>query len=443
MIKKYLGYLLVGFLFCRPLSIEAQGKEAFENWNTQGKILFGWRLFQDDDNSETEDFNWSLYSRVETVYQEDSSKYVFRLQGRADDRDSSRSFVAFEDFYFSWHFGKEEEWKFLIGYKLFNWTATEAFHPSDVINSRNYDSDIENLEKIGEPTIELSRDFEDFLILVYLFPRFESPIFPGVQSRLGVGADLGDPVAVRGAERGNKWGAGWGMQIVTNLGSSDIAVHYLYHVDRNFPVVGTDDYRYNSVLGMYLPNNLEEFLARPVPYYFNVTQFGLTYTGVFSGIIFKVEGVTRSFEKDFKIYSAREFSLATPLDHHEFGVGLEYSFFYNSGQESTAVLEFGGILGVSFQERSRMSALQRDLLVGIRHVFNNVMGSEIFASSIIDLEQSHQQLYNISYSQRLSDYFKLKSGLRIYKARPQGDIPYGLEMLDGDHHIYINLSRFF
>ena len=46
-------------------------------------------------------------------------------------------------------------WEARLAIQILNWTATEGFHPCDIINSRNLDSDIENTEKIGEPMFSL------------------------------------------------------------------------------------------------------------------------------------------------------------------------------------------------------------------------------------------------------------------------------------------------
>jgi hypothetical protein len=71
------------------------------------------------------------------------------------------------------------------------------------------------------------------------------------------------------------------------------------------------------------------------------------------------------------------------------------------------------------------------------------MGSELFLSIIHDIERDDERLYNFSYSRRLSDFWKISAGLRIYAAKQKGTNPVGLESLDGAHHVLINLNRFF
>ena len=101
------------------------------------------------------------------------------------------------------------------------------------------------------------------------------------------------------------------------------------------------------------------------------------------------------------------------------------------------------MFGVDKDERAELSIFQRDILFGLRHVFNDVMGKEIFASVVADLERDNERLYNITYSQRLSDQWKIKGGVRVYDAPQKETLPKGLEIFDKDNTFSITLSRFF
>jgi hypothetical protein len=71
------------------------------------------------------------------------------------------------------------------------------------------------------------------------------------------------------------------------------------------------------------------------------------------------------------------------------------------------------------------------------------MGKEIFASVIMDLERDSEFLFSANYTQRLSDNWKVKFGVRAYEAPQKGVIPRGLEVFHGDNHIHFTLKRFF
>ncbi len=412
-------------------------------WGGQGEVSLQWRLFEGDKDPVSEEMGLAISSRVEVSYEKKVSKHVFRIQSRADERDQDRGFVALEDAYFSWLFGEEEDWKFLIGYKLFNWTSTEAFHPADVINSRHYDSDLENLDKLGELTFELEKSFENSTLSFYFFPRFERPRFPGDRSRLGTGSDLGTPLHFEGTEIGDRWVPQAAFFFSLTWQGMDLGIQAIRHVDRRFPIVGTSKYSFNPLLSTYVPNNPTALSTKPIPYYFNVTQFGLTLTKAFEACLLKIEAATREFEDEKSIYSAREMSLRKPVDHQDVAVGIEYALDFNPGSETSLIAEFGGIFGVNKETRKELTVFQRDALFGVRHAFNDAMGKEVFLSFITDIERKRERLYNLSYTQRLSDLFKMKTGIRLYDAPQKGPQAYGLEGFDGDNHIYFNLTRFF
>jgi hypothetical protein len=90
-----------------------------------------------------------------------------------------------------------------------------------------------------------------------------------------------------------------------------------------------------------------------------------------------------------------------------------------------------------------MSLFQSDVFLGLRYAFNDIMGKEIFFSTILDVKRKHEYLFNLSYSQRLSDIWKIKAGLRHYDAPQKGATVTGMELYDGDSYAHITVTRFF
>ena len=97
-------------------------------------------VFKDDNKTQTIDSGVAVFSRFDGRYEFNSILLQVRGFGRIDQRDENRGFIAAEDAYIEFD---ADIWRFLFGYRLYNWSATEAFHPADIINSRNWDSDIE------------------------------------------------------------------------------------------------------------------------------------------------------------------------------------------------------------------------------------------------------------------------------------------------------------
>ena len=113
-----------------------------------GQVGVSTRAFYPDDNPETEDLGLALESELE--YKGKSGGWRTHVSGfgRVGVLDNSRSIAFLKD---AWVGYRTDAVEVRIGAQVLNWTATEAFHPSDVINSRNLDSNLENSEKIGEP----------------------------------------------------------------------------------------------------------------------------------------------------------------------------------------------------------------------------------------------------------------------------------------------------
>ncbi len=406
------------------------------NWAGQGEIGFEYRRFESDDNIQNADTGVAILSRVESSFEQDAYRHVFRALGRVDQKDSDRSQVIIEDGYFSMLAGPEKNWKLLAGYKLFNWTATEAFHPADQINSRNYDSDVESLEKKGELTIEIERSLESGSFALYFFPKFEAPVFPGDRSRLGFGADLERVIFVDGgdATTNQNWGIQFGGRFSYTILDADLSFHFLHHMDRSFPVIGT--HRYAIVGTTAVPT------AFPTtPYYYRSNQIGMTAVLPVESFIFKLEAASRTFDNDLLIYTTR--GLRRPEDNTEVALGLEWSLAHESGSETYLYIEGQTMFGPEQNRIEEMSLFQNDLFIGLRFAFNDLMGKEIFVSTILDYDRKHEYLFNLNYSQRLSDIWKIKTGLRYYDAPKKTNIPTGLELYDGDSYAYITLTRFF
>lgn len=427
-------------LFFLPLMVFAE--EDPGQWSNRGEISLQWRRFEDDNVTRTEDTGMLVFSRVEATYTDEMNKHVFRGFARVDQKDGDRDFMALEDAYFSRYLNEEQTWVALAGYKIFNWTATEAFHPADVVNSRNFDSDLEYFEKLGEPTVELTHYFDRGFLSFFVWPRFERPQFPGNRSRLGFGLDFNRPQAISGTETGEDWAFQGGVRLGYTLDDGDVSFHVLQHIDRNFPIVGTTEYTFNSFANRYIPNDTNAFQNNPTPYYFKKTQIGGTLQYVLSELLVKFEGAYRIFEDDLQVLTAE--GLQAPVNHGDVAFGLEYQLpFSLDGADTSLFFEGGTILGTTKVERSRLGIFQRDILLGVRHAFNDVMGSEIFVSMLHDLERDNERLYNFSYSRRLSDLWKINLGFRVYDAPKKGSVARGLEVLDGANHCLINLTRFF
>jgi hypothetical protein len=429
-----------------------------DDMSSKGEVAIESRVFDRDNNAKTQDWGVSLFSRIEARYDTQEFNHVFRGMARIDRKDEGRNFVTIEDAYFSARLMSGQV-RLLGGYKIFNWTATEAFHPADQINSRNYDGELENLEKKGEMTVELELPLWQGTLSLLLLPRFEAPKLPSANSRQGgTGITLDRPVVVDGddANTNDPWVWQYGFNTIQSFSFGDVSFHALRHINRNYPLLGTHDYLDITIpipfssIDILLPNSTD---VRP--YYFKTTQIGGTLQWMLP-VVTKLEWAYRWFERDRDIMDLsfanklvnnsfpRE-SLRRPVNHGEVALGFEYPIDHDSGSESMLLLEFNTFLGPSKEERQRLSIFQRDMFIGYRYSLNDFMGREFLLSSIIDLEGRGEQLYSASYSQRLSDFWRLRTGIRIYQAkRPEDPLRIsGLQLLRRSDSFNLTLTRYF
>lgn len=455
-----LAYLsLCLFLILSPVATWAQVYWS-DDMNSKGEVAIESRIFDRDSRSQTPDWGVSLFSRLETRYDTQEFSHVFRGMARIDRKDEDRNFFTIEDAYFSARLFSGQV-KVLAGYKIFNWTATEAFHPADQINSRNYDGELENLEKKGELTVELEVPVWQGTLSLFVLPRFEEPKLPGANSRQGgTGITLDRPVVVDGtdAQTNDHWVMQFGFNTIQSFSFGDVSFHAIRHINRNYPLLGTHDFGTRTFSIIFPPISFQQLLPNTTnvrPYYFQTTQIGGTLQWMLP-VVTKVEWAYRWFERDREImdlsladqvtingYPAE--SLRKPVDHAEVALGFEYPYDHESGTSSMFLLEFNTFLGTSKEERQRLSIFQRDMFVGYRFSLNDFMGREFLLSSIIDLEGQSEQLYSISYSQRLSDTWRFRAGVRVYQAdRPVSRLrTSGMQLLRRSDSLNFALTRFF
>ena len=392
-------------------------------WKSQGEIAYEARGFTDDHIDSTEDWNQGVFARLDTSWRKGPWRMSLRGFGRVDSEDDSRNIAALEE---AWVGFRKRGWEAILGFQMVNWTATEAFHPADVVNSRNLDSDLERPEKLGELMLSVRRRIADGGLTLYYLPRFEEPRLPEASNRLSFappGTSIGDALWLDddGSLSGSNSGSQWGFRFTQTLGDADISVHYLDHMDRLNPAFQLD------------------FLAgEVVPVYQRVEDFGATWLQIFGALIVKVEYAYKDFADQTGALAALQ-----QVDHQAGAFGFEYSWTGGAGWETTLLLEGQSILDTSEEERYALSAFQRDILVGWRHSWNDVMGRQLLATFIFDTERSNEYLFNASYEQRLSDTWKIRGGVRYIDAAPKDVFPIGLENLDEDNQVFLTVSRFF
>ena len=434
---------------------------SFSNIDYSFETTLETRKFKDDGLSKTDDEGLSLFVRGSSKYQLNDLSIRLGVISRVGLKDKDRSYFGFDDTNISYLFGSERSFSLLAGFKVFNWTAMEAFHPADILNSRNLDSNLENTEKLGELVLEFEKSFNSGSFSLFYLPRFTKPIYPGMHSRLRFPPTEDIDIVVKPVKvvKDHKIDDGgfepqFGTKINYTVNSSDFSFFFVRHIDRSQPILGF----YKENQNYSVPDNanlvsLSGFNVTSInstPYYFYVNKLGATYEQAAFGNIFKAEFIYKNFsDNNIKILVLSEDLLsqvktASPQDHSELALGFERLFTYeNSDHETTLYFELTSILGPGKESRSALGVLQRDAFVGFRHVFNDINDKQITFGWIHDLERAREDLLTLTYQQRLGNSWRFQTGARLFLAQKKESVLQGLEVFGKADHIYLNISRFF
>lgn len=399
--------------------------------DSQGSVGFEGRAFWPDDDGVTEDQGAMLVGRLEWKAKQKALREKVRVVGRVGAIDEDRSNLVVEEAWAQW---RSKYLRVFAGVQLVTWTATEAFHPADVINSRNFDGNVENPDKIGEPMVSVNLRLAGVHLTGYYMPVRMDPILPGGSSRLSfgdAGVSLGDPLwAGRdGTLDDGHFEHQWAARLATTLGSADVALHAIQHNDRGQPGVAIDVFDAAPGAGGS---------PTPRPVYSFVTQFGLTYAHAISDFVVKLEGAHRRFED---AHDNLEYVLVAggdKPDHTVVAAGIEYGWSYEGAGQATLILEGQAILDVDdAEQRKALSPFQRDALVGYRHDFDDVAGTNLTLGAIVDLE-GDAVLGTFTFRRRIGETWSVAADARLTFA---GD---GLlEAIDGSHFAQLTLARHF
>jgi hypothetical protein len=398
------------------------------NWASE--ISYEGRYFNDDGVENTVDYNNAALMRIKMDFEVDDWEGRFSVFGRFDANDEDRNLGTIED---AWIGFEGETFTLRAGWMIFNWSATEAFHPADSVNSKNLDSNLDNLEKLGEPTISISHNvFENGQVSYFYFPYYVKPKYPGPDSRYGFGGTLLEPTFVEsdGLVSANNFGAQYGILYEDQVLDGDLGLHVLNHMDRETTLFA-----------------IVNFNPELRPLYYRAWQFGGTYQRPFDDIMFKLETVFKKFIETPSVLVPSLPSdprFQTPVDHGITAFGLEKTIDYDgNGWETTFLFEGQFVTNVDKEERANITYFQRDLLVGFRHALNNVSGSELRVLFIFDIERTHEKFFTANYSQRVGNDWKFEMSGNFFIAPQETSLAVGLEAFDHDDSFSIKLTKFF
>lgn len=422
----------LGACLCAVLTpwAAARADESAGRVRTRAELGFAGRAYLPDDRDATVDDDLRLTGLVSVQQTGEIFHGRFSARGRVAAEETEASALSLEEAYLG---ADAHVLDLSVGFQILNWTATEAFHPADVVNARDLDSALENPDKLGEPMVALRAPLFAGAAMVAFMPFRIAPRLPGLRSRarpVPAGLRLGAPLFVGrdGAVNDDRFAPQFLARLSQTIGDADVALTYVDHTDRSQPglSISTAD-------------------GAVSPLYFGVHHLGLTYTHVLEDWIVKVEGAYRRFV-DSKAESGAAPSrlVVAPENHGTAAVGLEYGFPTESGGEATLIAEGEAIFGPDKAERRRLTPFQRDVLLGARYSLGDVAGTEIEGFAIGDLEPDGgmpELLGILTARRRLDDAWSLAGTLRWVQAEDKGAASTGLMPLSRFRTLEITLTR--
>ncbi|MFT5429927.1 MAG: hypothetical protein ACI9OJ_000600 [Myxococcota bacterium] len=421
---------------------------------SKGNLALETRAFWPDDDDLTTDYGISLAGQVQFSWKSKQWRLTLGAFGRVGALEIDRSILFAEDAFVAFR----SKWvRIRIGTQVVNWSATEAFHPADVMNSRNFDSNIENAEKLGEPMVAINlRLWEGARLEGFYMPFRLSPNLPNPSSRLSFApttvdaapAFTGAQVAVGDTQWVDRDGGistglvshQWGARFSQTLDGADISLQVLQHNDRNQP-------SFTAPLAGLPGQGSAGGALEMQPVYHFVTHAGLTYTHVIEDWVVKVEAAYRHFHDvdDSAMAQFAPFLSIEQKDHVQVAAGLEYGWVYDNDHEATLILEGQAFIWYDGRpgDGDAEGPFENDVLIGYRHAFNDEAGTEFLFTLISDVLTWPEILVGLQYSQRLNEVWGIKAGVRLSFAEPEGTFPSNLQPLHNDHNVNLSLTRYF
>jgi len=334
---------------------------------------------------------------------------------RRDARDSQRDLVDIRDL--SW-IHVADSYELRTGIRQVYWGVTEGARLVNIINQTDGADGPDTDKTLGQPMVNLALVNGGHMLDLFLLIGARERTFPGEDGRLRF------PVVVDTDE--SRWESSRGQDRI------DLAARWQWN---HFPfVLGMSAFSGNArEPELELAPDPEQ--PRLTPFYPLIHQAGLDLQVTQGDLLWKLEAIQR--------WGGQE-------DFHAANAGFEYTQVGVLGSR----MNLGWLLEGLYHNRERSPAapFERDVLLGWRLEFNDLAGSEILASTIVDTRTA-ERVVSIEGRRRLGNNWSLAAEIRYIGGSPEPqsaaaflnnpDSRYTLRPLSRDSYGHIELSWFF
>ena len=331
------------------------------------------------------------------------SNLTFTPFVRAGDQDDARNHSDIRELMWLNVF---DNWEMRLGVGRVFWGVTESQHLVDVINQIDLIENPDGDDKLGQPMINLSRSSNWGTLDLFVLPGFRERTFPGLAGRLRgpLPVDTGHPL-YESPDRDHH--LDWAVRWSRSIGNIDIGLSHFSGTGRT-PTF---------VVGLNAS-------GQPVltPRYDLLDQTGLAVQAIAGAWTWKLEAISAEQLKN------RHFAMTG---------GFEYT---NVGLFDSPV-DLGILSEYLYDDRGDSAPVPypKDLMVGLRWVFNDVQSTEVLMGAIHGLDNSANTI-TLEASRRLGQSWKLSLEYRGNNALKPTDYLYPVRM---DDYLQLELSRYF
>lgn len=352
------------------------------SYEVSNEVTAQWRGFVHEGDMGQQRSHVSLEYQGEFFYEADSGNdfLIIEPKLRVDQHDPERNLVDLQKAYWN-HLG--DGWELRAGIHKVFWGVTESRHLVDVINQTDAVSALDQEDKLGQPMLNASIEFDSGILDLFMLVGHRERTFPGEDGRfrtfIPVDTDEAHYESSK-EERRIDWAVRW----VQTLDDTDIGVYAFSGTSREPLLTFNND------------------LADPKlePYYPVITQLGLDIQHVYESWLLKLEAIYRN-GFDNPTGSGIEFD-----EHYE---AMVAGFEYTQVGIFDSAMDLGWIGEYLYDSRGKddpLAMFEDDWFVGWRLAFNDIDDSELLAGLIID-PSSSEKTFGMEYSQRLSDSVSL------------------------------------
>jgi hypothetical protein len=374
--------------------------------NLQGNVAAEARLYPEDAQfpaQQDDSLTFSFQPKLSHDWNGRNDELVVELFLRADSDNENREHADIREF--KWlHVDGANEWR--IGIDTVFWGVTESQHLVDVINSIDRVEGFDGEDKLGQPMVHYTTLQDWGVFHVFVLPGFRESEFNSLEGRLRPGLEIDADRAL--------------FESSDEEDHVDVALRYAHFIgDIEFGLSlfqGTSrDPQFVTAIG----NSGQPIL---VPFYAQMTQFGLDLQAIVEDWLWKWELIYR--DQDDINFSATTF-------------GFEYTFY---GIAESAV-DLGVLAEYSYDTRDESEAgvFNNDLFAGARFAFNDVQSSEILAGVIVDAD-NQSRTFRAEASRRLGESWKLTGELQVFSNIDAND---PLKSFEQDDFLLLELARYF